>query len=113
MIRRPPRSTLFPYTTLFRSVSLPGGRVASFHHGWGYMLGPCHYVLKTSASTLRSRIKESMLDTIWLLNSQRYTVGRRRLRHGARCRGDRQLRSTNEGPALSTPASRKHRSGDN
>src|SRR3712207_7804488 len=25
MIRRPPRSTLFPYTTLFRSPSLPGG----------------------------------------------------------------------------------------
>src|SRR2546422_2329617 len=25
MIRRPPRSTLFPYTTLFRSVSRPGG----------------------------------------------------------------------------------------
>src|SRR3712207_5724976 len=24
MIRRPPRSTLFPYTTLFRSESLPG-----------------------------------------------------------------------------------------
>src|SRR5690349_22861700 len=24
MIRRPPRSTLFPYTTLFRSVSLAG-----------------------------------------------------------------------------------------
>src|SRR5258707_2188611 len=24
MIRRPPRSTLFPYTTLFRSVSDPG-----------------------------------------------------------------------------------------
>ena len=28
MIRRPPRSTLFPYTTLFRSVwDLPGGHV--------------------------------------------------------------------------------------
>src|SRR2546429_4752181 len=26
MIRRPPRSTLFPYTTLFRSRSLAGGR---------------------------------------------------------------------------------------
>src|SRR3712207_8872771 len=26
MIRRPPRSTLFPYTTLFRSPGLPGGR---------------------------------------------------------------------------------------
>src|SRR4030066_324051 len=25
MIRRPPRSTLFPYTTLFRSLVLPGG----------------------------------------------------------------------------------------
>src|SRR5258706_2417584 len=25
MIRRPPRSTLFPYTTLFRSVLHPGG----------------------------------------------------------------------------------------
>jgi len=24
MIRRPPRSTLFPYTTLFRSISNPG-----------------------------------------------------------------------------------------
>src|SRR5436305_2535531 len=26
MIRRPPRSTLFPYTTLFRSRAPPGGR---------------------------------------------------------------------------------------
>src|SRR2546428_6422004 len=26
MIRRPPRSTLFPYTTLFRSVSKPGAK---------------------------------------------------------------------------------------
>src|SRR3712207_8534105 len=26
MIRRPPRSTLFPYTTLFRSISPPEGR---------------------------------------------------------------------------------------
>jgi len=26
MIRRPPRSTLFPYTTLFRSVPVSGGR---------------------------------------------------------------------------------------
>src|SRR2546429_5743048 len=28
MIRRPPRSTLFPYTTLFRSVSAVGHRAA-------------------------------------------------------------------------------------
>src|SRR5258708_13700543 len=37
MIRRPPRSTLFPYTTLFRSL-------ARFHHvaGHPYFLGPRH-----------------------------------------------------------------------
>jgi len=29
MIRRPPRSTLFPYTTLFRSFTLPGPIMAS------------------------------------------------------------------------------------
>src|SRR5256885_16788578 len=28
MIRRPPRSTLFPYTTLFRSLGLPRPRLA-------------------------------------------------------------------------------------
>src|SRR5258708_8021937 len=30
MIRRPPRSTLFPYTTLFRSVLLNSKRVAPY-----------------------------------------------------------------------------------
>src|SRR2546425_5027550 len=29
MIRRPPRSTLFPYTTLFRSVALSSRRISS------------------------------------------------------------------------------------
>src|SRR6476620_4684745 len=31
MIRRPPRSTLFPYTTLFRSVAATGG-ILLLHH---------------------------------------------------------------------------------
>src|SRR5258708_18566969 len=31
MIRRPPRSTLFPYTTLFRSLDHVGARVAAGH----------------------------------------------------------------------------------
>src|SRR2546422_4028345 len=36
MIRRPPRSTLFPYTTLFRSVLKPGGVfLASVMSLWG------------------------------------------------------------------------------
>src|SRR2546427_9796593 len=33
MIRRPPRSTLFPYTTLFRSGLEDGMAVAYAHHG--------------------------------------------------------------------------------
>src|SRR2546422_11670157 len=40
MIRRPPRSTLFPYTTLFRSGG-EGGRVAA-HGGDGRVLGDGH-----------------------------------------------------------------------
>src|SRR5258708_10325829 len=32
MIRRPPRSTLFPYTTLFRSPALPAGRPNDASH---------------------------------------------------------------------------------
>src|SRR2546430_12285632 len=40
MIRRPPRSTLFPYTTLFRSVAVPlvDGALA----GGGRAEGPFH-----------------------------------------------------------------------
>src|SRR5688572_33261155 len=40
MIRRPPRSTLFPYTTLFRSVCVvsPRGDVALGPHGHAHVL---------------------------------------------------------------------------
>src|SRR5258708_7544483 len=34
MIRRPPRSTLFPYTTLFRSVFVPGSFTAGLLADW-------------------------------------------------------------------------------
>src|SRR2546426_12504832 len=37
MIRRPPRSTLFPYTTLFRSYRLPGADASG--HGFGARSG--------------------------------------------------------------------------
>src|SRR5258708_12730072 len=33
MIRRPPRSTLFPYTTLFRSMDCPAGLGAGYRRG--------------------------------------------------------------------------------
>src|SRR2546422_2568473 len=34
MIRRPPRSTLFPYTTLFRSWEAPSGRLLTQPRGF-------------------------------------------------------------------------------
>src|SRR6195256_6879444 len=34
MIRRPPRSTLFPYTTLFRSVQAPTGESSGLVQIW-------------------------------------------------------------------------------
>src|SRR5436853_5376255 len=34
MIRRPPRSTLFPYTTLFRSCRRTGSRTPAGSRGW-------------------------------------------------------------------------------
>src|SRR2546427_36166 len=39
MIRRPPRSTLFPYTTLFRSLGIPGNPhlVWNFSRGQGFL----------------------------------------------------------------------------
>src|ERR1051326_9588449 len=51
MIRRPPRSTLFPYTTLFRSVKICGSGVALlgqtlFHRpGFGASTGHARIIL--------------------------------------------------------------------
>src|SRR5260221_1844313 len=46
MIRRPPRSTLFPYTTLFRShIRAPSPRFARFQElvdiGWPHLASRC------------------------------------------------------------------------
>src|SRR5438132_5068872 len=42
MIRRPPRSTLFPYTTLFRSVSLNRTSTDEFEYEKPYYAGSGH-----------------------------------------------------------------------
>src|SRR5260221_10012339 len=39
MIRRPPRSTLFPYTTLFRSRRVGHGRLCAAGRGRGHRAG--------------------------------------------------------------------------
>src|SRR5256885_10099539 len=57
MIRRPPRSTLFPYTTLFRSRSII--ETVPFVEGWGVEIGllldVVHRFGIQSVTTSRSR----------------------------------------------------------
>src|SRR3712207_7699028 len=60
MIRRPPRSTLFPYTTLFRSFSLGG------HYVWGKYGGDSF-----GRAAIRNGLGNSSNWTIGLT----YTVG--------------------------------------
>src|SRR2546422_11324725 len=65
MIRRPPRSTLFPYTTLFRSQyqGRYGGdqrqRDGAYHQGtvWAWLLGPfalAHFKVHRDAKAARA-----------------------------------------------------------
>src|SRR2546429_4864518 len=44
MIRRPPRSTLFPYTTLFRSLHTPGNGGVIYRLSHHSMIGQVHHV---------------------------------------------------------------------
>src|SRR2546429_4130838 len=58
MIRRPPRSTLFPYTTLFRSERDPGGQVIGFFGNmtWGANLDAAKWRSEEHTSELQSRL---------------------------------------------------------
>src|SRR3989449_4913021 len=55
MIRRPPRSTLFPYTTLFRSVLHAPARESARGHD-GTLLGSEARALVASARVRRNRL---------------------------------------------------------
>src|SRR2546430_17247864 len=66
MIRRPPRSTLFPYTTLFRSrpavpVRLRGRRQAG---GRGRGTRPERRLMSSDLDALRSLIREIISDVL-------------------------------------------------
>src|SRR3712207_7666956 len=87
MIRRPPRSTLFPYTTLFRSseedeeyLRLAGdvledqadevldlwyGFVGSHPHLIHYFSGPDGEPYNDYLARVRERFKQWILDTCW------------------------------------------------
>src|SRR5947208_7072697 len=54
MIRRPPRSTLFPYTTLFRSNSTPAERFDTISSSQWIATGPCRIRSEEHTSELQS-----------------------------------------------------------
>src|SRR5258708_24806901 len=54
MIRRPPRSTLFPYTTLFRSLNEYGHPTTKFHH-----LARLNAILNEYADLIENGIQRS------------------------------------------------------
>src|SRR5256885_3944338 len=73
MIRRPPRSTLFPYTTLFRSISTvypATSRLPSLPRECRYDLGGTHHGSSTTrfSSTPRDR-KSTRLNSSHLVIS--------------------------------------------
>src|SRR3712207_8590016 len=71
MIRRPPRSTLFPYTTLFRSLQSKNGLLSLAHVSGGcaqvvalhVLLGECGAALAGAAAHVRSEEHTSELQS--------------------------------------------------
>src|SRR5437588_8213410 len=59
MLRRPPRSTLFPYTTLFRSVLNPGQPIVT--------------IVDLSDTWARAAIPETYADQIGIGRSEEHT----------------------------------------
>src|SRR3712207_8592340 len=67
MIRRPPRSTLFPYTTLFRSTgrARQGGNRPPIHRHGGTVFGPVprDYSYKMNAKEKKNALKSDRKST--------------------------------------------------
>src|ERR1039457_6621824 len=68
MIRRPPRSTLFPYTTLFRSVCIDKITCARMHQRiiplWKAKLAKARGRSLLKQSELKSAVEESRRDAL-------------------------------------------------
>src|SRR3712207_8262660 len=74
MIRRPPRSTLFPYTTLFRSV-MKGDGAITFIDGEGCSMHPGDLIL-TPGWTYHGHINRRSEEHTSELQSRQYLVCR-------------------------------------
>src|SRR3712207_8652829 len=72
MIRRPPRSTLFPYTTLFRSARVTGLLLGYGYQPWRTLIGLLLVFGIAVVLCLRSRSEEHTSE----LQSRQYLVCR-------------------------------------
>src|SRR2546428_3894605 len=72
MIRRPPRSTLFPYTTLFRSPPSPVWLRVTLFVLWTFLLPPCVAAQKNNFRRLL-RTVEALSDLGPALRSEEHT----------------------------------------
>src|SRR2546422_6394171 len=102
MIRRPPRSTLFPYTTLFRS-ALPGVRINPAHVETNIVVFDISETRRTAEEVLALRSEEhtselqSRLHLVCrlLLEKKKTKLGTQHTTctHSPRCAGHRNRRA--------------------
>src|SRR5207248_8573742 len=96
MIRRPPRSTLFPYTTLFRSAiaggiasALAGGAMSKLFGG-GFLTRSEERFSRNAETDLVCRLLlEKKKDIEWLNSDQRLHALLHRIDYGLRALRDR------------------------
>src|SRR5688572_30998806 len=80
MIRRPPRSTLFPYTTLFRSQgrqpAFEGGLAVRFRHdGLCFRIGPASLLQQTDRKSTRLNSSHSQISyAVFCLKKKKITA---------------------------------------
>src|SRR5260370_15378539 len=82
MIRRPPRSTLFPYTTLFRSLirvrnirALNGRFNTSITHAYSIVIGSKHITLNATGGGFQGDVLATDNNTVGMGRSESGSAG--------------------------------------
>src|SRR5436309_8290126 len=93
MIRRPPRSTLFPYTTLFRSCGSGEARILDRAHGQGHDVAAvgvhAHQVQRSEEHTSELQSRENLVCRLLLekkKNIKPTNASSQLTGHSSRCR---------------------------
>src|SRR5256886_5650490 len=98
MIRRPPRSTLFPYTTLFRSVVIPIERVTGFPEMMDGRVKTLHPKVHGDRKSTRLNSSHSQISYAVFCLKKKNTVYPNRPRHPLALRASPPLHTTHSLP---------------